>query len=481
MAATVGTSGSGDPDMALVSELLEEISRHPPAIGAMKLLVEHYISVGWLDAAMENAKELKRLAPLDAEVSGFLEILERKPQPPAPTPAPAPKRTSAATKPAGKPVKRKPISSSVHLPGNLDSTRQEFAKSYTALRSKAKVLLGDMLHLQALQKKNGLPQSKISSRLQAIVDGRSEGTMTTVAGPPGSARSVARIIQTNSKKGTEIAIADLEDMMRWVREPHGKPSGADDDAIRDAMVKRMRALESALPDDLKFHTELALMHVEHENLKRNYVNDETMLGDMVKDIPRENFYVTEDNYAWDMEELAQAITANGGVMRNPLSKIMFTQKDIKGIVTHPHGKALAALQVEQAAMSKGVRPETIAKMEELSRILLEDQSPDSLPSRHAVDEFMAYSATRKSTATSSCSHKLIDAQSQSSNKKSWMGSGVPQGTATPVRPTTSLLVRLCATPRGTEFVSTRRATSSSKLRRICVKIKAPRRIRISVL
>src|SRR6059036_945548 len=51
MAATSGAAGSGEPDMALIGELLEEISRHPPAIAARKLLCEHYISIGWLDAA----------------------------------------------------------------------------------------------------------------------------------------------------------------------------------------------------------------------------------------------------------------------------------------------------------------------------------------------------------------------------------------------------------------------------------------------
>lgn len=377
--------------MALVGELLEEISRHPPAIGAMKLLVEHYISVGWLDAAMENAKKLKRLDPSDSEVLGFLEILEKKPEPPTPTPIPLPK-SAASSKPAPRPVKRKPVQSSVQLPGNLDSARQDFSQGYKTLRERAKVLFNDLLHLQALQKKNGLPQSNNISRIQAIVEGRSTSTVIKV-GPPGSARSVARIIQSNPEKATELATVDLEDIMKWVREPHGKPSGADDDAVRDALVKRVRALESSLPDDLKIYSELALMHVEHENLERNYVNDETMLGDMVKDIPRENFYVTEDNYAWDMEELAQAITANGGVMRNPLSKVMFTPKDIRGIVTHQHGKALGALQMEQHEMSKGVRPDTIVRMEELAKILLEDQSADSLPSRHAVDEFTAYCAT----------------------------------------------------------------------------------------
>jgi hypothetical protein len=84
MAATTGIAGSGEPDMALIAELLEDISRNPPAVAARKLLVEHYISVGWLEAAMDNAKELKSLAPRDADVAQFLQILQKKPDPPAP-------------------------------------------------------------------------------------------------------------------------------------------------------------------------------------------------------------------------------------------------------------------------------------------------------------------------------------------------------------------------------------------------------------
>ncbi|KAF2710804.1 hypothetical protein K504DRAFT_375752 [Pleomassaria siparia CBS 279.74] len=381
MATTVGTSGSGEPDMALVAELLEEISRRPPALGAMKLLVELYISVGWLDAAMEYANTLKRLSPDDAEVTGFLQLLEKKPEPPTSTPA------------ASSPVPRKPVPTTMQLSENMIAARDDFSQGYKSLRIRAKTFFNDMLHLQALQKKQGLAQTKTSLRVEAIVEGRSAAMKEKMGSAPGSIRSVTRTIQANPEMATGLAIADLEDVMRWVRKPHGIPSGADDDTVRDALVERARGLEIILPDKLKIHCELALMHVEHENLDRNYVNDETMLGDMVKDIPRDNFYVTEDNYAWDMEELAQAITANGGVMRNPLSKIMFTPKDIRGIVTHEHGKVLGILQMEQHEMAKGVRPTTIEKMEELARILLEDQSADSLPSRHAVDEFSAYCAT----------------------------------------------------------------------------------------
>lgn len=393
--ATAGGSGSGEPDMILVGELLEEISRHPPSIAARKLLVEHYISVGWLDAATEEANDLKRLAPGDSDVTAFLTVLSKKPEPPAQTSEPA--RPRSAKPPVAKAAPRlakKKSAQHVQLSGNLDSARQDLSQGYTTLRSKAKTLLADLLRLQALQKKNGLPPSKNIPRIQAIVEGRNAGT-SAKSGPPGSARSVARVIQANPDKATELAITDLEDTIKWLREPHSKPSGVDDDTVRDHLVKRVRSLESALPEDLKFHPEIALMHMQHEYLNKNYANDETMLGDAVKDIPRENFWVTEDNYAWDMEELAQAITVNGGVMRNPLSRQMFTPKDIRGIVMHQHGKQLAALQVEQHEMSKGVRPETIEQMDKLAKILLEDQSSDALPSRHAVDEFLAYIATRK--------------------------------------------------------------------------------------
>lgn len=391
--ATSGLAGSGEPDMVLVGELLEEISRHPKEIGARKLLVEHYIAIGWLDAAKDIADELQRLAPADTDVVEYLNILNKKPDPvPEPLHPAGPAKTSK-TATSRRSVIRKPVRPAVQLPANLESTKKDLAQGYTALRQRAKFFLGDILHLQKLQKPSTVSNFKNTSKVQAVADGRRDETVIVKISSPGSVRSVARLIQASPDNATELAIKDLEDMMNWLREPKGVASGVDDDTVRAALVKRVQSLESALPENLKFSPQIALMHVEHENLEKNYVNTETMLCDEVKDIPRENFWVTEDNYAWDMEELVQAITANGGVMRNPLSRQMFTPTDIKGIVWHPKGKQLAALQVEQQEMSKGVRPETITQMENLAKILLDDQSSDTLPSRHAVDEFMAYIAT----------------------------------------------------------------------------------------
>lgn len=404
MAATTGTAASGDPDMALIGELMEEMSRHPPAIGARKLLVEHYISIGWLEAAMDNAKELKSLAPRDVEVKKFMQILEKQPEPPAPEKKKTvvgtaeqlewdPKTAQYKNKTAPKPKKKKHEAPMVELNGNLNTARQDLTTGYQTLRAKATYILADLLNLKVLQKKAGIPQSDRTNKIQAIAEGKG-GRSAAKAVLLGSARSVARTIRERPKEAINLAITDLEDTMKWIRASHGKPSGASTDTVRDALVKRKDALESALPDNLKSYCETAFMHVEHEHLERNYANTETMLGDEVKDIPRANFYVTEDNYAWDMEELVQAITVAKGVMRNPLSREMFTPKDVKGICMHPLGKGLAALAVEQHELSKGVRLRTIEEMEKLSKILLEDQTSDTLPSRRAVDEFLAYVATR---------------------------------------------------------------------------------------
>jgi hypothetical protein len=93
-------------------------------------------------------------------------------------------------------------------------------------------------------------------------------------------------------------VDDLEAMARWLRSQDGH---LNDDGVREALVKRLGLVSSALPDGMKRHAALALMHIEHELLRRTYVCDETMYGDKVVDIPRARFLVTEDNYGWDME------------------------------------------------------------------------------------------------------------------------------------------------------------------------------------
>ncbi|KAL2040789.1 hypothetical protein N7G274_006247 [Stereocaulon virgatum] len=76
-------------------------------------------------------------------------------------------------------------------------------------------------------------------------------------------------------------------------------------------------------------------------------------------------------------------------MRIPLSRSMFMPADVSHIIQHPQGKALAALQVAQGMLKKGVRPKIIDELSNLVQVLLKDQGP----SRHAVDDFAAYLAT----------------------------------------------------------------------------------------
>jgi hypothetical protein len=406
MAASSGATGSGDPDMVLIGELMEEMSRRPPAIAARKLLIEHYIAVGWIEAALDNTKELKALSWSDPDVVRFLQVLEKKPEPPSPEKIvlpPAPKyfagrktndglvwdaktgqyKKETASKPKNEKIPQNVIA---NVEDDLDAAQQDLITGYRALRARANFVLRDLMHLQALQKKESIVPSRNTARIQKIVNGQADAP-TQLRTP----RSTARSMRDNPKAAADLAIADLEEAVEWYK----RLPGTDTDKVRDAIVKRKAALEVALPDELKFFCGVALMHLEHEQLGRNYTNTETMYGDAVKDIPRSNFYVTEDNYAWDMDELVAAIKAGSGVLRNPLSKQMFTPTDVKGIYSHRLATPLAALAVEQREMSKGIRPETISRMEKLSSVLLEDQSADTLPSRHAVDEFLAYVATCK--------------------------------------------------------------------------------------
>jgi hypothetical protein len=315
MAATSSVPATGGPDMAYIGELYENISRHPPGIGARKLLVEHYMSVGneWLEGALDEAKKLQGLAPTDPDVAEFLKVLEKKPEPPVPKKA-AEVTSTSLTQPRRQNInnaryRARPISKhesnrpglTLGKPvGDLDDSQRDLVTGYRNIRAKATHVFSNMLRLQALQKKAGLPQSKNLAKVHAMADGDNDATCIGMR-PPGSARSVARNVRNNSEEATNLVILDLEDMIRWIRAPYGTPSGASIDSIRDALVTRRRAIESVLPDELKIHCEHGFMHVEHEHLERNYVNDETMYGDEVKDIPREDFYVTEDNYAWSMD------------------------------------------------------------------------------------------------------------------------------------------------------------------------------------
>lgn len=383
------------PDMELISVLYDAIEQNPPAISARALLIEHWREIGWADAAKDMAKEILKLDPLNIDARKYLHSLpqeEHTPPPPSPPAPTLPPRTHT-------PSRRRKLSTLKSLPlPNTTSERtlmeQELSQGYEVLRTRAKIVLRDTSLMKELQKEAGIcaPQLDNTVRdLKGLVDGR----LSSVVSPPQplSARAVARAMEADLPGALGIAVEDLAEVVCWLR--WSQPDGSDNDTIRETLARRIRVLAAALPvtpGELQEHPATALMHVEHEELGRTYVNDETMYGDAVADIPRANFWVSEDGYAWDMDELAAAITSNSGVMRNPLSREMFTEGDVQAIVRHPLGEKLALLREEQSRHSLGVRSLTVDKLGELSKALLADTSDDQLASRKAVDTFLAYRA-----------------------------------------------------------------------------------------
>lgn len=307
-------------------------------------------------------------------------------------------------KPANPPIVAAALPSD---PPELASEKQKLIVSYRDFRQKAMTLLRDRGLLSNLLTKKGLPARKDDNHddLELLGDGKittvlrtrdlnllANGYTAKTNRPPDSAREIARKMKADPAKAFNICISDLETMIKWLKDTQPK-SSLNNDSLREALAKRNRLMIVALPDHLHIHANTSLMHIEHENKWKTYVNDETMYGDAVPDITRENFYCTEDGYAWDMEELSQAITSNKGVMRNPLSKHMFTPGDIRGILSHRLGQSLAALGIEQHKLKQGVRPRTLEEMDCMVKVLMEDMAEDAMQSRLAVDEFLAYVAT----------------------------------------------------------------------------------------
>ncbi|KAH0537288.1 hypothetical protein FGG08_005913 [Glutinoglossum americanum] len=267
------------------------------------------------------------------------------------------------------------------------SAEKILEEGYASLKLEGKLLREEIEAVRVLGRILTEDEETISN-LQAISDGR---VSTAVPLPqPLSVREVARVVMTMPKRCQELIVEDFETVVRWAT-CQSPPLGPD--GIREKLVKRKTLLEAALPESMQHFPAAALTHIEREYLQKKYVNSETMLGDKIEDILKENFFVSEDNYAWDMEELAQALVSNDGVMRNPLSREMFPESDIRKILTHPLGRRLKLLQLEQSQLREGVRPMTIDWVEKLGRIMLADQSVDTAPSRQAMDEFIAYAAT----------------------------------------------------------------------------------------
>ncbi len=95
--------------------------------------------------------------------------------------------------------------------------------------------------------------------------------------------------------------------------------------------------------------------------------------------------------------MAKAIKSNARIMRNSLSKQMFTTDDIRAILQHSLGQCLATLQIEQNRLPLGIRPKIMDELRNVATILLADMSEDQLKSRESLDDFAEFLATLPST------------------------------------------------------------------------------------
>ena len=407
-----------EPDLTLISELLENIDRSPPAQEARILLMQHYAMCGWHDAARDQAH---RILQYDSSAQEAQTCLDKRCRTSGRRGQRASMKTKAKARLGGMDTKvkgkGKDVASAQDQGASASTWRPklvsinspavsllELEYYYVDLMKNAETLLGEMRVLKDL---NAVGCEEQILDLEAIANGQVSGVLRIK--PLESIKRVAEAIMADSKgknrDGLDTAVKDLEDLARWLKRTGGitersysditrRPSDNDQDKVREALVKRVKALKALLPKSFQPLADSALMHADHEILHRKYVNDETMVSlDPVSDIPRANFWTSEDGYAWDMEELAASITSRKGVMRNPLSGQMFTRSDIRAIVQHPFGKGLKALQVEQSKLKRGVRQETVGELDKMAKVLLEDMTEDGKPSRLAVEAFVSYLET----------------------------------------------------------------------------------------
>jgi hypothetical protein len=379
VSANSNTRNVSADDLSLINELYTTIEDDPTAIYPRKFLVEQLTACGWISAAVDAAKDVLKLDPKDKEMLGFVE----KHQTTAPaSPTKSENRTLNKLLPR---FKTKYKAETVPVPttdGERGWLEKRLIDAITTLQERAGMLSRDMRVVTEVRKGRGESISRDDEldALKSLANGQL-GTFNSQN--PHSARAIARDIETENdpQKAIGLAISDLEDILDRLRSSDNPPN---DDSIREILSKRCRIIATSLSAEKQDQVNLALMHLEHEKLGRKYHNSETMFGDEVKDIHRSDFLMSEDGYAWSMDELAQAITAGGGVMRNPLSKEMFSTTDIKRIIQHPTGNKLAVMQLEQSKLSKGVRSTTIDQLSKLADVFLTDMEDDQRASRLAL-------------------------------------------------------------------------------------------------
>lgn len=393
--AGVKTPSDG-PDLGLLSDLLESVDRNPKAVEPKVVLMQQYRQAGWTEAADKLAEEIKKLTSpkegtpsnTDSEGFGFTATTSNAASSSQPSEVGSYSLTTLTDRSRFSSVARDVYSFADEQ--TVSEAQRALLADCQRLSEKAATLLhqANQLNMSGIDSEKTETWSSILRNLDCMANGRFSAVIPPNERPQ-PVRALARVlVLAEPSTIMDIAMEDLKRVTRWLR-----TQGLGEDEVQAAIGKRIELLHASLPPQLEPTIANVRMHMAHEELGRNYVNDETMYGDTIFGIPRDRFLATEDGYAWDMEELPQALTANGAVMRNPLSRQLFSDADVRAILQHPLGQHLAVAAVAQGELVRGVRESTTTRLKQLSDALLGDNSMDQQPSRTAVDQFWAYVAT----------------------------------------------------------------------------------------
>lgn len=300
--AVAGPSGLWG-QQSLLDELLEALDSDPNNVEAKRMLIDQYRNLGWEDAAADLTREVEGRPPWPSRKGNGAS--DATPPPPY-------------------------VAMDMGDAGNQVWSVEQLKEGYVALRSEAEALLEEMVIFQQLAPDMDCGQDMAD--LAALCEGRMfsvarrtvekgfycstamgspavtgkgkkparkpvanstsavAGVQNGYGGVPASVSAVATAVRSDRGGALETVIKDFEDVVRWQRT---LGTTVDDEQVRATLRKRVVALRSALPKELAHLSSDALMHIEHELLKKTYNNTETMLGDPVSDIPRANFWVSK--------------------------------------------------------------------------------------------------------------------------------------------------------------------------------------------
>jgi hypothetical protein len=380
-----------EANLDLLNTLWTTIENDPTCLQARKLLVEQLTRCGWKDAALDAAKEALKIDPKDQDMLLIVVNNQNNPQihtqPKALAQRISPKANKKRVSRGNNQSIPAPTSNEerAKLEKELTDALNELPKLAVQLKKDMEILVEYRASQSSLYTINVYPDH--ADQIELLHNLTLGNTKNLGSQTFPSARAAARVISGASSidEALEFGILDLEDAYARIL---SQSQNVNNDDIRDKLAKRCQVITTSLTSRFLGIPKLALMHIEREKLGRNYHNSSSMLGDEISEIPRQEFWVCEGGYAWSMEELSMAISSNGGVMRNPLSREMFSTADIAEIISHPRGAKLQAMAVAQSQMSKGVRPSTITELDKLAQIFLADMSEDQKPSRKALGMLM---------------------------------------------------------------------------------------------